>query len=320
MQLAALLGAPARTSARIDLLDLVAERREPERVRQPLAPDRSSGPASACRGARRRARASPRSWSCRRRPSRRRRGSVAPAAHRPGEDGTVCPRIARTRWYATTAAHDEARADRHRRRPRPQSVTVEGPLADGRFRVAIDGAEQARRRARDPARAPGRCVIDGAQLRRRSRPRAAPASPPRSARARRCSRSRTRCTSGSRARPRAARRRRAARRMRAPIAGKVVKVLVAVGDQVAPGTPVIVLEAMKMENELVAERGGTVGCRRPQGRRAGRRPRRPPRRADLTAGCPSRRVRTDSCARLVRATRVRRIVGSCDHALSRPRS
>ena len=46
--------------------------------------------------------------------------------------------------------------------------------------------------------------------------------------------------------------------LRAPIAGKVVKVLVAVGDQVAPGSPVIVLEAMKMENELVAERGGTV--------------------------------------------------------------
>ena len=47
--------------------------------------------------------------------------------------------------------------------------------------------------------------------------------------------------------------------IRAPIAGKVVKVLVATGDQVAPGTAVIVLEAMKMENELVAERGGTVG-------------------------------------------------------------
>jgi biotin carboxyl carrier protein len=48
--------------------------------------------------------------------------------------------------------------------------------------------------------------------------------------------------------------------IRAPIAGKVVKVLVAPGDQVAAGTPVIVLEAMKMENELVAERGGTVGA------------------------------------------------------------
>ncbi|HEY1548091.1 MAG TPA: biotin/lipoyl-containing protein [Kofleriaceae bacterium] len=46
--------------------------------------------------------------------------------------------------------------------------------------------------------------------------------------------------------------------LRAPIAGKVVKVLVAVGDTVAPHTPVIVLEAMKMENEIVSEHGGTV--------------------------------------------------------------
>jgi biotin carboxyl carrier protein len=46
--------------------------------------------------------------------------------------------------------------------------------------------------------------------------------------------------------------------IRAPIAGKVVKVLVAVGDEVTAHAPVIVLEAMKMENELVAERGGTI--------------------------------------------------------------
>jgi biotin carboxyl carrier protein len=38
----------------------------------------------------------------------------------------------------------------------------------------------------------------------------------------------------------------------------VVKVLVAVGDVVAPGSAVMVLEAMKMENELATERGGTV--------------------------------------------------------------
>ena len=48
--------------------------------------------------------------------------------------------------------------------------------------------------------------------------------------------------------------------IRAPIAGKVVKVLVAVGDPVTPGAAVIVLEAMKMENELAAERGGTVSA------------------------------------------------------------
>jgi glutaconyl-CoA/methylmalonyl-CoA decarboxylase subunit gamma len=48
--------------------------------------------------------------------------------------------------------------------------------------------------------------------------------------------------------------------LRAPIAGKVVKLLVAVGDTVAASSPVIVLEAMKMENEIVAERGGTVSA------------------------------------------------------------
>jgi biotin carboxyl carrier protein len=46
--------------------------------------------------------------------------------------------------------------------------------------------------------------------------------------------------------------------IRAPIAGKVVKVLVAVGDVVPAHGAVIVLEAMKMENELATERGGTV--------------------------------------------------------------
>jgi biotin carboxyl carrier protein len=46
--------------------------------------------------------------------------------------------------------------------------------------------------------------------------------------------------------------------VRAPIAGKVVKWLCAVGDEVAAGQAVAVLEAMKMENEIVAERGGTV--------------------------------------------------------------
>lgn len=44
----------------------------------------------------------------------------------------------------------------------------------------------------------------------------------------------------------------------APIAGKVVKLHCAVGDVIAPGAGVIVLEAMKMENEIASERGGTV--------------------------------------------------------------
>jgi Pyruvate carboxylase len=40
--------------------------------------------------------------------------------------------------------------------------------------------------------------------------------------------------------------------------GTIVKALVAVGDAVEAGQAVIVLEAMKMENHVAAERAGTV--------------------------------------------------------------
>ena len=43
-----------------------------------------------------------------------------------------------------------------------------------------------------------------------------------------------------------------------PMQGTIVKVLVAVGDTVEVGQPVTVLEAMKMENNIVAEASGTV--------------------------------------------------------------
>lgn len=43
-----------------------------------------------------------------------------------------------------------------------------------------------------------------------------------------------------------------------PIAGRVVTLLVEVGDVVSPGQGLIILEAMKMENEIKAERGGVV--------------------------------------------------------------
>jgi len=46
--------------------------------------------------------------------------------------------------------------------------------------------------------------------------------------------------------------------VRAPIAGRVVKLLVAAGDQVAANQGVAVVEAMKMENEIKADRGGVV--------------------------------------------------------------
>jgi acetyl-CoA/propionyl-CoA carboxylase biotin carboxyl carrier protein len=44
----------------------------------------------------------------------------------------------------------------------------------------------------------------------------------------------------------------------APMQGTIVKVLVAVGDSVEVGQPVCVLEAMKMENAIAAERSGSV--------------------------------------------------------------
>jgi biotin carboxyl carrier protein len=44
----------------------------------------------------------------------------------------------------------------------------------------------------------------------------------------------------------------------APIPGLVVRVLVAVGDAIEEGQPVVLLEAMKMENELRAMRSGIV--------------------------------------------------------------
>jgi biotin carboxyl carrier protein len=40
--------------------------------------------------------------------------------------------------------------------------------------------------------------------------------------------------------------------------GKIIRVLVEVGQQIEEGQPVCVLEAMKMENELHARQGGTV--------------------------------------------------------------
>ena len=46
--------------------------------------------------------------------------------------------------------------------------------------------------------------------------------------------------------------------VRSPIPGRVVKVLVKVGDTVQSGQTVVVLEAMKMENELRAPRAGQV--------------------------------------------------------------
>ena len=52
--------------------------------------------------------------------------------------------------------------------------------------------------------------------------------------------------------------------LRAPMPGLVVRLLVEAGQEVAPGAGLVVLEAMKMENELKAPAAGTVAAIRTQ--------------------------------------------------------
>src|SRR5437667_10102048 len=47
-------------------------------------------------------------------------------------------------------------------------------------------------------------------------------------------------------------------RIVAPMPGKVVRVLVEVGDQVEAGAGIVVVEAMKMQNEMKSPKIGTV--------------------------------------------------------------
>ncbi len=46
--------------------------------------------------------------------------------------------------------------------------------------------------------------------------------------------------------------------LKAPMPGKIVSVLAAEGDEVKQGDPVIILEAMKMENELKSPSSGVI--------------------------------------------------------------
>ena len=60
----------------------------------------------------------------------------------------------------------------------------------------------------------------------------------------------------------AAQRRRAAPQsegdLRAPMAGKVIQVMIEPGDQVKSGDTLVILEAMKMEQQIVAPRDGSI--------------------------------------------------------------
>jgi len=138
---------------------------------------------------------------------------------------------------------------------RERKVVVEGPLPDGGFRVTLDGIE---RLVDGRALRPGTwsLIIDGTSTvvdldKRRTGTSASVGTSETMLVVEDALHKRLASAAGTR--PAAH-----GETIRAPIAGKVVKVLVAVGDQVAAGTAVLVLEAMKMENELIAERGGTV--------------------------------------------------------------
>ena len=47
-------------------------------------------------------------------------------------------------------------------------------------------------------------------------------------------------------------------KVKAPMPGKILEIKVKVGDVVKKGDPLVVLEAMKMENEIYAGENGTV--------------------------------------------------------------
>jgi biotin carboxyl carrier protein len=47
--------------------------------------------------------------------------------------------------------------------------------------------------------------------------------------------------------------------VKSPMPGRIVKLLVAPGDEVEAGRPLLVMEAMKMENEIKAKAAGKVG-------------------------------------------------------------
>lgn len=140
---------------------------------------------------------------------------------------------------------------------RDRTVIVDGPGQDGRFRISVDGTDhevdaRALRSGTWSLLIGGRSYIVDLDRRRNGIAASVGAG---EALLQVEDALHRRLTSAAGARP-ATR----GESIRAPIAGKVVKVIVAVGDQVAPGAAVIVLEAMKMENELTAERGGTVSA------------------------------------------------------------
>ncbi|MDR2977482.1 MAG: acetyl-CoA carboxylase biotin carboxyl carrier protein subunit [Streptococcaceae bacterium] len=48
--------------------------------------------------------------------------------------------------------------------------------------------------------------------------------------------------------------------IKAPMPGAILKILVNIGDHVEENQPLMILEAMKMENQIVADKAGTVSA------------------------------------------------------------
>jgi biotin carboxyl carrier protein len=46
--------------------------------------------------------------------------------------------------------------------------------------------------------------------------------------------------------------------VRATLPGQIISLLVSEGDRVKAGEPIAILDAMKMENEIIAPKSGTV--------------------------------------------------------------
>ena len=80
----------------------------------------------------------------------------------------------------------------------------------------------------------------------------------------------------------------------APLQGSIFKVEVAEGDEVEEGALIVVIEAMKMENEITAHKAGKVTEARGRGRRVDQR-RRPDR--DDRVARPRPRLRRSAIVR-----------------------